>query len=109
MTTRDFRAAVDEVRNNGGNRQTMYVRETWKNREMTIFTYIDGTAEVFESTRPFMSFNSEVEAVAVITKMQYDYDKKAEEDMARWRSNNVKVESCSLMDYYGKPNRYYGD
>ena len=111
MTTRDFRAAVDEIRSNGGKRQTMYVKETWKDREMTIFTYSDGTAEVFECTRPFMSFGSEVEAVLVISKMQSDYDKVVEESKAWIEANrkNIKIEKCSLIDYYGRSGVYYGD
>ena len=111
MKTGDFKKAVDEIKVNGGIRQTMYVNEVWKRREMTIFTYRDGSAEVFESTRPFMSFGSEVEAVAVINKMQVDYDKAVAESRARTEANrgNLKVEYCSLSDYYGRYNVYYGD
>ena len=47
MRTENFRQAVDEIRNNGGTRETMYIKEVWKDREMTIFGYADGTAEVF--------------------------------------------------------------
>ncbi len=54
MTTNDYKAAVDEVKNNGGSRQTMYVKEIWRNRCMTIFGYSDGTAEVFDETEQFM-------------------------------------------------------
>lgn len=111
MKTENFRMAVDEIRNNGGNRQTMYVKEVWKNREMTIFTYSDGTSEVFESTRPFMSFSTEAEAITVINKMQLDYDKALEESKARAEANRgkVKIDYCSLSDYYGRCNVYYGD
>jgi hypothetical protein len=111
MTKRDFRAAVDEIRNNGGKRQTMYVKEIWKDREMTIFTYTDGTAEIFECTRPFMSFDSEVEAVLLISKMQADYDKAVAESKAWVETNRkyIKVDNCSLADYYGRCNVYYGD
>lgn len=111
MRTENFRMAVDEIRNNGGTRQTMYVKEVWKSREMTIFTYSDGTSEVFESTRPFMTFSTEAEAIAVINKMQLNYDKALEESRARTEANrgNVKIDYCSLSDYYGRCNVYYGD
>ena len=111
MTTGNFRAAVDEVRANGGTRQTMYVKETWKDREMTIFGYADGTAEVFENTRPFMAFNSVAEAIFTLNKMQEDYNRSVEESNARWNSNNVKIDYCSVADWYDRAPRgtYFGD
>lgn len=111
MTTGNFRAAVDEVRANGGTRQTMYVKETWKNREMTIFGYADGTAEVFESTRPYMAFNSVAEAIFTLNKMQEDYNRSVEESNARWNSNNAKIDYCSVADWYDRAPRgtYFGD
>ena len=111
MTTGNFRAAVDEVRENGGTRQTMYIKETWKDREMTIFGYADGTAEVFESTRPYMVFNSVAEAIFTLNKMQEDYNKSAEENRARWNSNNIKIDYSSVADWYDRAPRgtYFGD
>ena len=109
MRTENFRQAVDEIKANGGTRQTMYVKEVWKDREMTIFGYADGTAEVFESTRPYMVFNSVAEAIFTLNKMQADYNKKLEEDRARWRTNNVKIDYCSISEYYGRSGVYYGD
>ena len=109
MRTENFRQAVDKIKNNGGTRQTMYIKETWKNREMTIFGYADGTAEVFENTRPYMVFNSVAEEIFTINMMQADYNKKLEEDRARWRTNNVKIDYCSISEYYGRSGVYYGD
>lgn len=111
MTTGNFRAAVDEVRANGGTRQTMYVKETWKDREMTIFGYADGTAEVFECTCPYMVFNSVAEAIFTLNKMQEEYNKSVEENNARWNSNNVKIDYCSVADWYDRAPRgtYFGD
>ena len=109
MRTEDFIQAVDEIKANGGTRQTMYIKETWKDREMTIFGYADGTAEVFESTIPYMVFNSVAEAIFTLNKMQEDYDRKLEEDRARWRTNNVKIDYCSISEYYGRSGVYYGD
>ena len=109
MRTENFRQAVDEIKANGGTRQTMYIKETWKDREMTIFGYTDGTAEVFENTRPYMAFNSVAEAIFTLNKMQADYNKKLEEDRARWRTNNVKIDYCSISEYYGRSGVYYGD
>ena len=109
MRTENFRQAVDEIKANGGTRQTMYIKEAWKDREMTIFGYADGTAEVFENTRPYMVFNSVAEAIFTLNKMQTDYNKKLEEDRARWRANNVKIDYCSMSDYYGRRGVYYGD
>ena len=109
MTTGNFRTAVEEIRANGGTRQTMYIKETWKDREMTIFGYADGTAEVFENTHPFMTFNTVAEAIFTLNKMQSDYNKQVEEDRARWHSNNVKINYCSILDYYGRAGVYYGD
>jgi hypothetical protein len=109
MRTENFRQAVDEIKANGGTRQTVYIKETWKDREMTIFGYADGTAEVFENTRAFMVFNSVAEAVFTLNKMQTDYDKGLEESRARWRTNSVKTDYCSISDYYGRRGVYYGD
>ena len=109
MRTENFRQAVDEIKANGGTRQTMYIKETWKDREMTVFGYTDGTAEVFENTRPYMAFNSVAEAIFTLNKMQADYNKKLEEDRARWRTNNVKIDYCSISEYYGRSGVYYGD
>ena len=109
MRTENFIQAVDEIKANGGTRQTMYIKETWKDREMTIFGYADGTAEVFESTLPYMVFNSVAEAIFTLNKMQEDYDRKLEEDRARWRNNNVKIDYCSISEYYGRSGIYYGD
>ena len=111
MRTGNFRTAVDEVRANGGTRQTMYIKETWKDRCMTIFGYTDGTAEVFENTQPFMTFNTVAEAVFTLNKMQSDYDKQVAENNARWSSNNVKIDYCSVADWYDRAPRgtYFGD
>jgi hypothetical protein len=109
MRIENFRQAVDEIKANGGTRQTVYIKETWKDREMTIFGYADGTAEVFENTRAFMVFNSVAEAVFTLNKMQEDYDRKLEEDRAIWRTNNVKIDYCSISEYYGRSGVYYGD
>lgn len=109
MRTENFRQAVDEIKNNGGTRQTMYIKETWKDREMTIFGYADGTAEVFQNTHPYMAFNSVAEAIFTLNKMQEDHDRKLEEDRARWRTNNVKIDYCSISEYYGRSGVYYGD
>ena len=111
MRTEDFIQAVNEIKNNGGTRQTMYIKEAWKDREMTIVGYVDGTAEVFENTRPFMAFNSVAEAVFTLNKMQADYDKEVAESNARWNSNNVKIDYCSVADWYARAPRgtYFGD
>ena len=111
MTTGNFRTAVDEIRENGGTRQTMYIKETWKDREMTIFGYADGTAEVFESTRPYMVFNSVAEAIFTLNKMQEDYNKSVEENRTRWSNNDVKIDYCSVADWYDRAPRgtYFGD
>ena len=111
MRTEDFIQAVDEIKNNGGTRETMYIKETWQDRCMTIFGYADGTAEVFENTRPFMAFNSVAEAVFTLNKMQADYDKEVAESNARWNSNNVKIDYCSVADWYARAPRgtYFGD
>ena len=109
MRTEDFIQAVDDIKNNGGTRQTMYIKEAWKDREMTIFGYADGTAEVFENTHPYMVFNSVAEAIFTLNKMQSDYDKEVSESNAKWNSNNVKIDYCSISDYYGRRGVYYGD
>ena len=109
MRANNFIQAVDEIKNNGGTRQTMYIKETWKDRCMTIFGYSDGTAQVFDNTQPFMTFNSVAEAVFTLNKMQSDYDKEVAESNARWRNNSVKIDYCSLENYYGRTGVYYGD
>ena len=111
MRTNNFIQAVDEIKANGGTRQTMYIKETWKDREMTIFGYADGTAEVFESTRPYLVFNSVAEAIFTLNKMQSDYNKQVEENKARWHSNTVKIDYCSVADWYDRAPRgtYFGD
>ena len=114
MTTNDYRAAVDEVKNNGGSRQTMYVRETWRNRCMTIFGYTDGTAEVFDETDQFMAFGSVSEAVAFVAKMQIDYDRKVSEDRKRRESRRSSIKVDGYMtpaDWYQNAPRgtYFGD
>ena len=111
MRTENFRQAVDEIKANGGTRQTMYIKEAWKDREMTIFGYADGTAEVFENTRPYMVFNSVAEAIFTLNKMQEDYNKSVEENNARWNSDNVKIDYCSVADWYDRAPRgtYFGD
>lgn len=111
MTTGNFRTAVDEIRANGGTRQTMYIKETWKDREMTVFGYADGTAEVFEGTRFYMAFNTVAEVVFTLNKMQADYDKSVEESNGRWNSSNVKIDYCSVADWYSRAPRgtYFGD
>ena len=109
MRTENFIQAVDEIKNNGGTRETMYIKEAWKDREMTIFGYGDGTAEFFENTHPYMVFNSVAEAIFTLNKMQEDYNKSVEESRVRWRNNNVKIDYCSISDYYGRRGVYYGD
>ena len=109
MRTEDFIQAVDEIKNNGGTRETMYIKETWQDRCMTIFGYADGTAEVFENTHPYMVFNSVAEAIFTLNKMQEDYNKSVEESRVKWRNNNVKIDYCSISDYYGRRGVYYGD
>ena len=88
MKTNDFKAAVDEIRNNGGNRQTMFIKEQWRDREMTIFSYSDGSAEVFENARPFMVFNSTVEAIATINAIQNAYNQEVEASKNNFVSKN---------------------
>ena len=85
------------------------IKETWKDRCMTIFGYSDGTAQVFDNTQPFMTFNTVAEAVFTLNKMQSDYDKEVAESNARWRNNSVKIDYCSLENYYGRTGVYYGD
>ena len=109
MRANNFIQAVDEIKNNGGTRQTMYIKETWKDRCMTIFGYSDGTAQVFDNTQPFMTFNTVAEAVFTLNKMQSDYDKEVAESNARWRNNSVKIDYCSLENYYCRTGVYYGD
>ena len=111
MTTGNFRRAVDEIKENGGTRQTIYIKETWKDREMTIFGYSDGTCEVFENTQPFMTFNTVAEAIFTLNKMQSDYDRKVAESKTKWNSNNVKIDYCSVADWYDRAPRgtYFGD
>ena len=75
MRAYDFKAAVDEIRKSGGSRQTLYIREAWRDRCMTIFGYVDGSAEVFEETHPYMAFNSVAEAVLALNKIQGEEQK----------------------------------
>ncbi len=111
MRTNNFIQAVDEIKANGGTRETMYIKETWKDRCMTIFGYSDGTCEVFENTRSYMAFNSVAEAIFTLNKMQEDYNRSVEESNARWNSNNVKIDYCSVADWYDRAPRgtYFGD
>lgn len=111
MRTENFIQAVDEIKTNGGTRQTMYIKETWKDRCMTIFGYADGTAEVFQETRPYMAFNSVAEAIITLNKMQSDYNKEVAKSNARWKTNNVTVDYCSVSDWYDRAPRgtYFGD
>ena len=111
MRTDNFRAAVDEIRKNGGSRQTMYINEVWRSREMTIFGYADNTAEVFEDVHSFMAFNSTAEAVAAIKKIQADYDKAVEENKRKYDNRLMKVESYTIEEWYWNAPRgtYFGD
>lgn len=113
MRTDDFRAAVDEIRKNGGSRQTMYINEMWRSREMTIFGYADNTAEVFEDAHSFMAFNSTAEAVFALNKIQSEYDNALDESRRALsdRQAEVKVESCSIAEWYAtaQSGTYFGD
>ncbi|MBO8444181.1 MAG: hypothetical protein IAC23_00580 [Bacteroidetes bacterium] len=113
MRTTNFRQAVDEIRDNGGSRQTMYINEMWRSKEMTIFGYVDGSAEVFEETHPYMAFNSVAEAVLALNKIQGEYDKALDESRKAFsnRQAKVKVESCSIAEWYATAPRgtYFGD
>lgn len=113
MRTDNFRASVDEIRRNGGRRQAMYIREAWRDREMTVFTYSDNTAEVFEDAHPYMAFNSEAEAVLTISRMQCEYDRMLEESGKAFtcRQAAVKVKSCTIAEWYATAPRgtYFGD
>lgn len=115
MKTNDFKTAVDEIRNNGGSRQTMFVKEQWRNREMTIFGFMDGTAEVFENARPYMCFNSVAEALFTLNAMQAEYDRQVVEDRRRMMNNgtsNVHIDTYSSpADWYARAPRgtYFGD
>lgn len=111
MRTNNFRAAVDEIKNNGGSRQTMYINEVWRSREMTIFGYSDGTAEVFEEMHPYMACNSVVEAINVLGWIQSDYDKAVEADRHRYENRATKVESYTIEEWYRNSPRdtYFGD
>lgn len=114
MTTSDFRTAVDEIKMNGGTRQTMHVKEIWRDRCMTIFGYSDGTAEVYAETDQFMAFGSVAEAVAFVAQMQIDYDRKVAEDRRRRdsRRSSIKVDSyMTPADWYRNAPRgtYFGD
>lgn len=112
MKTENFIQAVDEIRKNGGSRKSIFVKEYWRNREMTVFGYNDGTAEVFENARPFISFNSMAEALFFIDKMQADYNKDIEESVKYGDTNNIVVDTyTNIADYYAKAPRgtYFGD
>lgn len=111
MRTNNFIQAVEEIKANGGTRETMYIKETWKERCMTIFGYSDSTCEVFENTRSYMAFNSVAEAIFTLNKMQEDYNRSVEESNARWNSNNAKIDYCSVADWYDRAPKgtYFGD
>jgi hypothetical protein len=109
MRTNDYIKAVDEIKSNGGTRETMYIRETWKDRCMTIFGYTDGTCEVFEGTQPYMVFNSVAEATHTLNKMQADYNEAVAASNARWKKNSLKIDYYSIDNYYGRAGVYYGD
>lgn len=111
MRTNNFRAAVDEIKNNGGSKQTMYINEVWRSREMTIFGYMDGSAEVFENSRAYMAFNSVAEAIVTVKRIQSDYDKAVEADRHRYANRATKVESYTIEEWYRYSPRgtYFGD
>ena len=50
-------------------------------------------------------------AVQNFVKMQEDYNRSVEESNARWNSNNVKIDYCSVADWYDRAPRgtYFGD
>ena len=113
MRTDDFRAAVDEIKRNGGVRQTIYIREAWRDRCMTIFGYADNTAEVFEDSYPYMVFNSVAEAVFALNKIQSEYDNALDESRRALsdRQAEFKVESYTIEEWYRNAPRgtYFGD
>ncbi len=113
MRTNNFIQAVDEIKANGGSRETMYITEVYRNRCMTIFGYADGTAEVFENTWAFASFDSVSEAVATINAIQEQYNKELKESNGRLEemraANPTPIRYESISDYYGVAGRYYGD
>ena len=112
MRANNFRAAVDEIRNNGGSRQTMYINEVWRSREMTIFRYMDGSAEVFEDSHPYMVFNSVAEAVFALNKIQSEHDKALDESGKAFSNRQAtKVKSCTIAEWYATAPRgtYFGD
>ncbi len=114
MRTNDFKEAVDEIRNNGGSRQTVYIREAWRDRCMTIFSYADGTAEIYEDTHLFMAFSSKAEAITILTKMQESYNRQASEDRKKIvsKSSNLHIDTyTSAADWYARAPRgtYWGD
>lgn len=113
MRTENFRAAVDEIRIHGGTSQTMYINEVWKRREMTIFGYLDGSAEVFEDTHPYMGFSSVPEAVFALNNIQREYDKALDDNRKLFSDKQtvVKVKSYSVAEWYAIAPRgtYFGD
>lgn len=113
MRTGVFRTAVDEIRKNGGSRQTMYIREAWRDRCMTIFVYMDGSAEVFEDSHSYMVFNSVAEAVFALNKIQSEYDNALDESRRALsdRQAEVMVESYTIEEWYRNAPRgtYFGD
>lgn len=111
MRADNFRAAVDEIKNNGGSRQTMYINEVWRSREMTIFGYMDGSAEVFEDSQAYMAFNSVADAIVTVKRIQSDYDKTVEADRHRYENGATKVESYTIEEWYRYSPRdtYFGD
>ena len=106
MRTNSFRQAVDEIKRNGGSRQTMYINEVWR-----IFGYMDGSAEVFENSRAYMAFNSVAEAIVTVKRIQSDYDKAVETDRHRYANRATKVESYTIEEWYRYSPRgtYFGD
>ena len=111
MRAYGFKAAVDEIRKSGGSRQTLYIREAWRDRCMTIFGYMDGSAEVFENSRAYMAFNSVAEAIVTVKRIQSDYDKAVEADRHRYANRATKVESYTIEEWYRYSPRgtYFGD
>lgn len=113
MRTANFKASVDEIRRNGGRRQTMYINEAWRSREMTIFGYMDGSAEVFEDSRVYMAFNSVAEAAFALNKIQSEYGNALNESRKAFfgRQAAVKVKSCTIAEWYATAPRgtYFGD
>lgn len=109
MKKGNFIEAVDEIKNNGGTRQTFYIYETWKERCMTIFGYTDGTAEVFENSTLFACFNSVPEALATLSSIQQEYNGAIDTCKSRSFTMKPQIKAETIYDYYGVTGRYYGD